>query len=445
MTRDDPTPDRPDAPHPADALPARTTPTWEIEILLSGASVFALFQLYDGLQRALFEVFERLSPEALAMWSTLGGYVQAGVLALALGFVAHLLIRAYWAAAVGLYSIDASGSLARTRTVGPAQRQMLADRWERLPQRIAELDDLATLVFSVSLGLAKVMGVLVLLALCSATVGLTAATLGDGRIDAARTMMLVLGLSILPSLVATLVDNHRGKRQRPALRWTSVVLRPYAAIGLTADGNLSVQMMAHRLSGGRRSLKGTTVTALLMVSLVMIVILVPTLQRVGVGALLKGDYPALEAGQFHALRAVHYLDRLPADEVVRAPAIPSEIATGPYLRLFIPYVPHWHDGLLADCRGAPRSATAEDWRHDAIASAATLRCLAEALPVRLDGRPVQALWLFAEDRRADRRGFVVMIDVRALEPGRYELQVEAPEAAFERDEPRVPWRIPFWR
>ena len=42
-----------DTANPADALPARTTPTWEIEILLSGASVFALFQLYDSLQRRL--------------------------------------------------------------------------------------------------------------------------------------------------------------------------------------------------------------------------------------------------------------------------------------------------------------------------------------------------------------------------------------------------------
>lgn len=31
----------------AETIPQRTTPTWEMEVLLSGATVFALFQLYS--------------------------------------------------------------------------------------------------------------------------------------------------------------------------------------------------------------------------------------------------------------------------------------------------------------------------------------------------------------------------------------------------------------
>lgn len=431
-----------DTANPADALPARTTPTWEIEILLSGASVFALFQLYDSLQRRLFDVFERLSPDAIGMWSALGGYVQAGVLGLAIGFVAHLLIRAYWAAAVGLHSIDPTGSLGRTGTLGPAQRAMMAERWARLPQRMAELDDLATLVFALSLGLAKIMAILVLLALVSAGLGMAVAALSSGRISAEDAMLGVLLLAVVPSIVAVFVDNRRGKKNLPALAWTTRVLRPYAAVGLTADGNLGMQMMVHRLSGGRRSFKGSAAVGLLMFVLMIIVVAVPTLQRVGVGTLLKGDFPRLEAGQFHAVRAHHYFDQMPAGEALRTPALPSAIVRAPYAKLFIPYVPHWHDAPLRECR--ERAAAVEEWRHDALASAATLECLAEKLPVTLDGRPVTALWVFSEDRRADRRGFVVMIDVRGLTPGRYELQVAQPEAAYEKDDPRVPWRIPFW-
>ncbi len=448
-----------DTANPADALPARTTPTWEIEVLLSGASVFALFQVYGSLQRSLFDIFLRLSPEALGMWSTLGGYVQAGVLALAVGFLTHLLIRAYWAAAVGLHSIDPAGSLGRTGTVGPAQRALVAERWARLPQRIAELDDLATLVFALSLGLVKIMAILVLLALACVGVGFAAEALSGGRLGAGDVMMGVLALLILPSLLATLVDNHRGKTNRPPLAWTKRVLRPYTALGLTADGNLGMQMMVHRLSGGRRSLKGSFAVAVLMFALLFAVIAVPTLQRIGVGALLKGEFPSLEPGQYHALRSSHYLDQLPADEVQRAPLLPSAVIRPPYARLFIPYVPHWHDAELARCRGlasskaTPPATTGSrvvdaafdvDWRLDPLASAETLACLADALPVTLDGRPVQALWVFTEDRRRDRRGFTVMIDVRSLEPGRYELQVAQPAAALREGEPRVPWRIPFW-
>ena len=440
--------------NPADALPARTTPTWEIEILLSGASVFALFQLYDSLQRSLFDLFERLSPDVLGMWSALGSYVQAGVLALAMGFFAHLVIRAFWAAAVGLHSIDPTGSLGRTGTVGPAQRAMMAERWAKLPQRIAELDDLATLVFALSLGLAKVMAILVLLALVSAAIGGAAAVFGDGRLRASDTMMIVMGLAILPSLLATLADNQRGKKNLPPRRWTAAVLRPYAAMGLTADGNLGLQMMVHRISGGRRSFKGSAAVGVLMFVLMASVLVVPVLQRVGVGALLKGEFPGLQPGQVHALRANHYLDRQSPGQTLRVPVIASEVAKGPYLRLFIPYVPYWHDALFRDClatagaqgtdASAARRPEPEDWRFDAQASGETLRCLAERMPVSIDGRAVPERWVFADDRRHDRRGFVVMIDVRGHAPGRHELVVQAPEAAFAEDEPRVPWRIPFW-
>ncbi|MCZ8114812.1 hypothetical protein [Silanimonas sp.] len=443
--------------NPAEALPARTTPTWEIEILLSGASVFALFQIYDSLQRGLFDLFERLSPDALGMWSTLGSYVQAGVLGLAIGFFAHLLIRAYWAAAVGLHSIDPTGSLGRTGTVGPAQRAMMAERWAKLPQRIAELDDLATLVFALSLGLAKVMAILVLIALVSVAIGSVIVMFGNRSWKASDAMMVVMGLAILPSLVAMLVDNQRGKKNLPPLRWTTLVLRPYAAMGLTVDANLGMQMMVHRISGGRRSFKGSAAIGVLMFVLMLAVLVVPTLQRVGVGALLKGEFPSLQPGQFEALRANHYLDRQTPGQTLRVPVIASEVAKGPYLRLFIPYVPHWHDAMLSECRAASASTVAPDaatsprrdrerpdWRLDAQASAETLRCLAGKMPVSIDAQAVTEPWVFADDRRHDRRGFVVMIDLRRLEPGRHELAMHPPEASFGEDEPRMPWRIPFW-
>jgi hypothetical protein len=330
---------------------------------------------------------------------------------------------------------------------------MMAERWAKLPQRIAELDDLATLVFALSLGLAKVMAVLVLIALVSALIGSGIAMLGDVGQKASDTMMIVMGLAILPSLVATIVDNHRGKKNLPPLRWTTAMLRPYAALGLTVDGNLGMQMMVHRISGGRRSFKGSAAIGVLIFVLMLSVLVVPTLQRVGVGALLKGEFPTLQPGQSQAIRANHYLDRQAPGQTLRVPVIASDIAKEPYLRLFIPYVPHWHDTLLRDCRtaatrgtpsGADRTKPA-DWRLDAQAGTGTLACVAAQMPVTLDGRPLSEPWVFAEDRRHDRRGFVVMIDLRAIPTGRHELAIQQPEAAVSEGEPRVPWSIPFWR
>lgn len=98
-----------------DALPKRTTPTWEMEILLSGATVFALFQAYAELNVAVFWLIERLPNDLKGLMSPVGLYIQGGVLGLALGFLAHLMLRAVWVSLVGLRSVDPEAP--------PAQRE----------------------------------------------------------------------------------------------------------------------------------------------------------------------------------------------------------------------------------------------------------------------------------------------------------------------------------
>lgn len=438
--------------NPAEAMPARTTPTWEIEVLLSGASAFTLFQVYDGIQEGLFDLIRRLSPEMVGLASALGTYLMAGVMALALGFIAHLMVRAFWAAAVGLHSIDPAGALTRTRTVGPVQRDMIAERWAQLPRRIADLDDWATIVFAVSLGVAKMMVGLTVGFVVTYTLGAGLSTLSGGAIAAFPALMVMFAVLLGPYALATTVDGQRGKKNLPPAPWTRRVLAPYAAAGMTAEHNLGLQMMVHRLSSGQRSYKGVIATTLLMFALMAIVIVIPTVQRVGVGTLLRGEFPSVQPGQPQSLRANHYLDRLPEGEILRSPVIPSEIARPPFLRLFVPYVPHWHDALLERCLGdrearrdAARDDHAADWRLQAADNAAVLACVAAALPVTLNGKTVTEPWVFAEDRRHDHRGFVVMIDVRALPQGRHELAIQQPPEALFEGEPDLPWRIPFWR
>ena len=43
-----------------DAIPAKTTPTWEMELLLSGATVFGLLQLPDALHGLTAPLLARL-------------------------------------------------------------------------------------------------------------------------------------------------------------------------------------------------------------------------------------------------------------------------------------------------------------------------------------------------------------------------------------------------
>jgi len=247
-------------------------------------------------------------------------------------------------------------------------------------------------------------------------------------------------------MLATMVDNHAGKHGRAAPRWVMPVLRGYALAGFTADRNLGTTMATYRVAGAKRGWRAQFAIAAIVTSVILVALLVPVLQNRGIGGLLDGDFPGLHGGDAGALRAAHYLDRQRLGESQNAPALTSDVLTGPYAKLWIPYVPEWHDAALARC--TPKSR--ERWLADVAASRAVLDCLAASQPIRLDGRPVDALWWWSEDARHDRRGFQVMIDLRAQRTGPFLLEIDQPESQRKLDDNAtghddLPWRIPFWR
>ena len=98
---------RRDAPHLA--LPRETTPTWEVELLISGVAVFAMLQLPELLDRVVLD----WQPRFIDRWAKLLWlvyvYAKSASLILATTFVIHLLLRARWIALVGMLSIYPKG------------------------------------------------------------------------------------------------------------------------------------------------------------------------------------------------------------------------------------------------------------------------------------------------------------------------------------------------
>ena len=426
-----------------EALPRRTTPTWEMEILLSGATVFALFQAYSELNVAVFWLLDRLPNDLAGLISPIGLYIQGGVLGLALGFLAHLVLRAVWVSLVGLRSVDPEGQLRHNQNIGPVQRALLGEALDGLPQRIGALDDAATLVFGAAIGIARLMLGLTLTVGGLFLLGYAIAMAFGIPDRVADISVALMALWLGPLMAATFADNHAGKHGRMPRPWVARVIRLYAAAGYTADGNLGTTMATYRVAGAKRGWRAQLAIALVVSTVVAIALLAPFLQYRGISGWLDGDFPSLRAGDVGAIRSQHYLDRQDAGDAHNAPALPSEVLGGPYARLWIPYVPEWHDPVLARCRPATR----ERWLADAESSRAVLDCLAATQPITLDGQPVSAPWWWSADERHGRQGFQVMIDLRALGTGAFELAITQPEAARESDgeDEDTLWRIPFWR
>jgi hypothetical protein len=158
--------------------------------------------------------------------------------------------------------------------------------------------------------------------------------------------------------------------------------------------------------------------------------------------------PVDETGSARTLRPEHYATTREVGMRGRlAPYIQADVIRGPYVRLYVPYEPERHNDVIdADCGGVtPRTAAkpeAEARRRDDL-----LACVARLHAVQLDGSDVPVRYDFATDRGGRGRGFVAMIDVRALAAGPHELVVARPRRIEARagEAPPAPSRIPFWR
>lgn len=418
-------------------LPRQTTPTWEVELLISGVAVFAMLQLPGWLDDRLYALVPRFEDEIAQPLRMVYVYLKSAALILAATFCLHLLLRAQWIALVGMHSVFPGGIRWERLRMGPVQREIETARYAGPLATIERADNRATVLFSIGVMLASTL--LLITAFVSAlfllAIGARAAT--GMRADIGTVLGYCTIVALLPLFAAMLLDRHRGERLRRdgrVRRVLAAVLRFYSRVGIMQRASNPAFSLLSSHGGERRATAATIGVFLLASAAVLLSI------HAGRSARNLGSYalfPAFADGA-RTLDEAHYDDERDPSRHAAVPFIGSAVATQAYVRLVVPYRPN--DDAAALRAGCPAAASANG---DARA-AALLDCLQRAHAVALDGRPLASLRYEAgSDVRTDRPALVAMIDVRGLAPGRHELQV-ARAAAAGGEAPR-PWRIPFWR
>jgi hypothetical protein len=120
------------------------------------------------------------------------------------------------------------------------------------------------------------------------------------------------------------------------------------------------------------------------------------------------------------------------------PHIPSRIVVGPYLQLFVPFIPRLHGAALPGaCPGLGRAGTAD--------ARTRLDCLARMISLQIDGMPVAVPLDATTDAATGQPGMLAMVPVAALGAGRHELSINAPEERDDSGAPHRRYRIAFWK
>lgn len=422
-------------------MPARTTPTWEMELLISGATVFGLMQLPGLADRWLFGAYNAGPPAMAGMVLPLWIYVKFALLTLIATFIVHLCLRGYWIALVGLSSVYPGGvrwDYLRSRT-GPNAFAATLEQFGDLPAAIERADNRGSLVFGVGFGLALAMVVpIVIVLVVMGVMWLCESITGpDPRlIWIGFALFLVIAM---PYALILVWDKYRGDRIAAGGREARLLygsLRFLHRIGMGRSSNPLLLLFASN-AGSRQA---TLVMTIAMTLLFGATFLQAVGDRFGWSG---GSYVGLPDDLRYAERVVlpvHYASqRGDAPVLAPVPTIPDPVVRGPYLRLFVPYFPQRHAHAM-------RRECPEALRDDADART-RLDCFAALHAIAIDGEAVTVPFDAAEDPATGQRGGLAMIPVGALAEGRHELTIMPPQRERRAADapPPKPFRIPFWR
>lgn len=432
------------------AVPRDTTPTWEVELLLSGALVFSMMQVPAFLDDALFAARPRVSSGLSSIMIMLYFYLKMTSYALIGTFVLHLSSRAIWVAALGLRSVYPDGVLWDKLSKRPVYRDYARRTTPTLDAMIATADNRASLVFAFGLLLVLMsIAIMVFTMLVVVPAGLIEQWLRGAPGNAATTVIFV-GFILVPSLLVTIIDRRFGAHLRddhPLRRWMHAVYRMNSALVWGRITHPILLTLFSRMGMAR----GNLLLVGLLYSLIGVIVLEVAIRTNALS--LPGETYLPADGRGRELRSAHYASsRTEREALSGVPFIPSEIVRGPYLKLFVAYVPRRLDAAIErDCPAVVRAQQAEAEDDDAAADSAStealLECAAMQLyPLTLDGEPLSR-WRYdlGRDARSGLRGFVAMLNVRELGPGRHELRISQPVPVDGKPADRPPWIIPFWR
>lgn len=415
--------------------------TDELELIISGLTVFALFALPDAMLSAWFRMQVHVEGDLVDILRTVFLFASGLSYALGLTFVAHLVVRAYWVGLIGLKSVFPSGiRWDRTHTMGPIGRDYFKRWLPDIDTAIDRADRVASIIFA----LASLVGILVvwvavliailtgLAALVKLAIGLSDRSTGWILAGAAMSMVAL-------SLVNWMLDVWYAAK-RPALQ-----ANPRFRAGLETSIRVANAISPQRLIlPVQLTLQSNLPARRFLAGFMIAVLLIPLAGAAT--ALARIKFAPVNSYAFFtddmaetALRSAYYETlRSADDEALWLPMIQSDRIAESHLRVFLPHLPGRDNAVLAAVCPPPAGETRD--------RSAVAHCLGSVWRVRLDGQD-QPMTDFvpAERRDLGLRGLQGYLPLAGMMPGRHELEViwndSGPDEGSDR---RRTYAIPFW-
>ena len=416
--------------------------TDELELIISGLSLFALLAIPGALWSMYEEHFARLSLGLAAMTAVALPLVTAICNAMVVLLVLHLAVRAHWVGLIGLKAAFPEGvRWSRLEGLSPLTREHLRARVVDLDLAIAKADRAASTLFSLITFTALALAILGLwFALLFAVASVFGSRLGGVNTFINRAAPWLFFAYFGAPLLRWLLDGVL-LRRLPGLASVAPLRAAVRVLGFIESLFLPARLLGvTRLTLQSHLMPRGFLFAFLAMLLLVLLVSAESTNRARVFDLFGTQHFVQGRATNSGFRSFYYESlRIAQDRLRPQPLIPAPVIETAWLPLFLPYVALIDDPILRqrcpplpDVPVVPPGFAAEDSdaearaREAAIdeAGAATSACLRTLWEVRLDGVP-QSLEGFVASERGDLglRGLTGWIPLNGAAPGPRRLEV----------------------
>ncbi len=440
--------------------------TWELELLISGAIVVALFQLPEAVDAVFDGLKSRVSRELFKVVWTVYFPAKLAITPALIVFSIHILLRGFWVGMVGLNAVFKDGIDWDKVTMPPILRAYHKPRTN--PQDFEKkLDRAASLLFAVlfsllsqtaALGFWLTTGMILVVAIASSPFG------SNHVLEIWNLVYFgIIFFVAAPGLLAILIDKC-------IERWPSLARRLPFLVSLcrlmliVGSAVMLVRLWypAALTMTSNLTKKKPETWRVIMVTVPATFVLMAVVFAGMIGGPLYRSFDSYiftpPRPQESGVSSRYYESMRDPGEAVNVPTVQADVISDPYLRLYLPY-DAWRD----NDRLAELCPDAKPFRKDgdlltafrrrpteASARIAVLGCFEKFWTVELNEKPVELDLAFSDEPGGRGVGVVAYVSTADLPSGKNRIVVtrftskeEEKRSRFNREE--HVFHIPFWR
>jgi hypothetical protein len=434
-----------------DWLKSLAEKTWNLELLISGAATYFASYLPELTDKALFYFLDNFTSMAVTGRSKLPilafSFLKVIAYLLPLTFVVHFIMRAFWASLVGVHTVYPQGIL-YDRLPGQKafSKELYAKKFGPLSNYILRLDKLCNQIFGFAFVIVLfAVGLSLIYLILFGLILLSRAYFPDFVSD--FILLLFMLLAILPAFAQQFADRinpEKYPRVVSTLKYLLMLLpkmmfpfifTPFTYLSMIFSTNVSKRKFYTVLFG---------VMALVMAgAFFSLYITLSKLKRMDFHPGAQKHWGEYE--NRYTTHAESYEDKLPENGRVGGIMIPSEMVSGPLLKVFVSYTRSLDDALNVYCGTEPElSDSIPRMRRWVMQDSLKATCFTNNLSIMVnDSLFPPAEWVFQRHAVTGAPGVITYLPTQRFKPGKNVLTVQLPSAT-QRDSLIIVGEVPFW-